>query len=206
MKKHDEPIEVNQDDLNIDLSDFVSTPVPSKNRTSKAHKDVLDNYDKAMKQAQSLQAADIDSDLTIPQLKSIELILQGKTAKQICDELEITPSTLRAWKKNDDFQLAIRDTRREIIYANRQNFTRLLPIAFKRLEDVLKDEDIRAADTIRAIQVVFQGSALIGSNQDDNKSNITNNSQIIINPKFTSEAKDDKPTVIDVTPDILKKK
>ena len=113
MKQHDEPIEVSQDELNIDLNDFVSTPVPSKNRTSHARKEAVDKYDKAMRQAQSLQAADIDSDLTIPQLKSIELILQGKTAKQICDELEITPATLRTWKKNDDYIVISRKNKKK---------------------------------------------------------------------------------------------
>ena len=89
--------------------------------------------------------------LTALQLDIVDLWVRGLTSREIADKLECSPETVRLTKKRDDIK--------QIFYnRQREQIIELMPLAVKRLKNILEDGSVQATAQIAAIKEVFERS------------------------------------------------
>jgi IS30 family transposase len=90
---------------------------------------------------------------TVLQLRIMELWADGHSVASIASALDCSEETVKNAKKLESVKQA---------YYERQNaqITELLPMAVKRLRDILRDDDIQASVQIAAIKEVFDRTHL----------------------------------------------
>jgi len=90
---------------------------------------------------------------TALQLDIVERWVQGMSTRDICEELKCSAETVRLVKKREDLK--------EIFYARqREQVIDLIPLAIRRLKDILRDPDTQATAAVGAIKEVFERAHL----------------------------------------------
>jgi|GEM_PF-2555432 len=100
--------------------------------------------------------------VTVLNMDIIELWSQGVSAADTAQQLNCSLETVRAVRNNDEFKK---------IFYERQNaqIVELIPLAVKRLTDMLKDDTVQASVQIAAIKEVFDRAHLTELLNTDNK-------------------------------------
>lgn len=91
--------------------------------------------------------------LTALQLDIVGAWVAGLSTKEIADKLECSVETVRLAKKNEELKQIYYDRQREQIIE-------LIPLAIKRLKNILRDDDVQATAQIAAVKEVFERSHL----------------------------------------------
>ncbi len=82
-----------------------------------------------------------DNKLSAPQQRAVQLLLDGKPAVRVCDELEIVPSTLYRWRQNPEFAAAYREAKRTISERTTELLQLAATRAVARLVDLMNDNN-----------------------------------------------------------------
>ena len=90
---------------------------------------------------------------TALQLDILDLWVQGWTTSAICDELKCSAETVRLVKKREDLKQMFFERQREQVID-------LIPLAVKRLRDIIRDPDTQATAAVGAIKEVFERAHL----------------------------------------------
>jgi len=90
---------------------------------------------------------------TVLQMDIVGLWANGVNNKGIAETLNCSEETIRKVKKDEELKKIYYERQREQI-------VELLPIAIKRLRDILRDDCIQATAQIAAIREVFERSHL----------------------------------------------
>ena len=100
--------------------------------------------------------------VTVLNMDIIELWAQGIPAAEIAIKLNCSVETVNATKKNEVYKK---------LFYERQNaqIVELIPLAVKRLTDMLKDDSVQASVQIAAIKEVFDRAHLTELLNTDNK-------------------------------------
>jgi orotate phosphoribosyltransferase-like protein len=104
---------------------------------------------------------------TVLQLNIVDLWVQGFSTKEICDKLQCSDETVRLVRKNDELKQIYFDRQREQVID-------LIPLAVKRLKNILRDDDVQATAQIAAVREVFERAHLSElTDKTDNEIKIT---------------------------------
>ncbi|MCM3195812.1 hypothetical protein [Priestia megaterium] len=77
--------------------------------------------------------------LTIEQLNAIDLLIMGKTDKEVADKIGLNRVTVTKWRNYDlQFQAKLNRCRKEIWKASIDKMRSLVPQALERLEQEIK--------------------------------------------------------------------
>ena len=90
---------------------------------------------------------------TVLQMDIVENWVAGLTNKEIAEKLDCSTETVRLAKKNDTLKHIYFDRQREQIIE-------LIPLAIKRLRNILRDDDVQATAQIAAVREVFERAHL----------------------------------------------
>jgi hypothetical protein len=90
---------------------------------------------------------------TILQMDIVNLWILGLSVKEIADKLNCSAETVRSVKNNDTYKQIYYDRQREQVVD-------LLPLAIRRLRDILRDDETQASVSIAAIKEIFDRAHL----------------------------------------------
>jgi uncharacterized protein YjcR len=102
--------------------------------------------------------------MTVLQFDIVELWVQGLSAKDISAQLNCSVETVRAVKKNEEYKKMYYDRQREQVID-------LIPLAIKRLKNLLGDDDVQASVAIAAIKETLD-RANLGALMDNSDKDI----------------------------------
>lgn len=104
---------------------------------------------------------------TVLQQDILDLWVQGVSNKEIAERLNCSVESVRNVKKNDDYK-------QQFYERQAAQIIELIPLAVKRLRDMLKDDDVQASVQIAAIKEVFDRAHLSElTDSTDNEIKIT---------------------------------
>ena len=90
---------------------------------------------------------------TVLQMDIIDLLSQGLSTKEVCAKLDCSPETIRVIKSNSDLK--------QLFYNRcREQVSNLIPVAIKRLRNILNDDNALATAHLAACKEVLERSHL----------------------------------------------
>lgn len=90
---------------------------------------------------------------TVLQMDILDLWVRGLSTKEICGKLDCSDETVRLVKKNEELKKIYYDRQREQVIE-------LIPLAIKRLKNILNDDEVQPNAQIAAVREVFERSHL----------------------------------------------
>jgi orotate phosphoribosyltransferase-like protein len=99
---------------------------------------------------------------TVLQEDIFRLWVQGLCTKDICQQLECSDETVRSVKKNETYKKLFYERQRDQVIE-------LIPIAIRRLKDILHDPDAKEDAQIKAVKEVFDRARLNELTDDPDK-------------------------------------
>jgi hypothetical protein len=79
--------------------------------------------------------------LTVEQLNAIDLLIGGRTDREVAETVRVTRQTECRWRQNPYFEAALNRRRREVYGVAVEKLRGLLPAAVDRLADELEGDD-----------------------------------------------------------------
>lgn len=173
-------------DLELDLDDIIIDENPKKEKIlyDKIYDGTLESkqnnaIEKIMQKANSI---DVNNDISLIQMKAIDMFLKGKKKGEIANECGVSNSTISKWFNKDERFLQVLDsTKKEVETSQKNHFNSLVPDAIKRLQEIIVNEPPESKTLLGAVKMVLENSSLL-ENKEITKS--ISQTQIIINPKY----------------------
>ncbi len=108
------------------------------------------------------------SPLNTDQLAAVKLIAQGKSQQETAQTLGVAKRTIQRWAKKPEFAQAVADARTMALEVTveatagdiKAKIEQLVPKAIATLETTLGDTKARAADKLRAVDIVGKWAGL----------------------------------------------
>ena len=136
----------------------------SKNLRSKKNKELIDG-------------------LSMQQLKSIEMTIEGYKPSDIADECGVTTATLRNWKKRNDYAELLEKTRKDYMETYSNFIVSKVPLAINTLVKAMEEggwrEKVASAKTILEYSNIKKNSA---NSLESAKNGINKPTLIVVNP------------------------
>lgn len=173
-------------DLELDLDDIIIDENPKKEKIlyDKIYDGSLESkqnnaIEKIMQKANNI---DVNNDISLIQMKAIDMFLKGKKKGEIANECRVSNSTISKWFNKDERFLQVLDsTKKEVETSQKNHFNSLVPDAIKRLQEIIVNEPPESKTLLGAVKMVLENSSLL-ENKEITKS--ISQTQIIINPKY----------------------
>ena len=96
----------------------------------------------------------------------LDLWVQGLSTREICSKLNCSDETVRLVRKNEELKKIYYDRQREQVIE-------LIPLAIKRLREILRDDEVQATAQIAAVREVFERAHLELTDNIDKEIKIT---------------------------------